>query len=68
MRKSDFLVGCAIACSLPAVPTLAQDTGASDDRQPSEIAAIARLDAASATPKAYPYFHQQRFERNPPPV
>ncbi len=29
---------------------------------------IARLDAASATPKAYPYFHQQRFERNPPPV
>lgn len=31
-------------------------------------AQIARLDAASATPKAYPYFHQQRFERNPPPV
>lgn len=29
---------------------------------------IARLDAASATPKAYPYFHQERFERNPPPV
>lgn len=29
---------------------------------------IARLDEASATPKAYPYFHQQRFERNPPPV
>ncbi len=31
-------------------------------------AQIARLDEASATPKAYPYFHQQRFERNPPPV
>ncbi len=31
-------------------------------------AQIARLDAASATPKTYPYFHQQRFERNPPPV
>lgn len=29
---------------------------------------VARLDEASATPKAYPYFHQQRFERNPPPV
>ncbi len=29
---------------------------------------IAKLDEASATPKAYPYFHQQRFERNPPPV
>jgi aryl-alcohol dehydrogenase-like predicted oxidoreductase len=31
-------------------------------------AQIAKLDEASATPKAYPYFHQQRFERNPPPV
>jgi aryl-alcohol dehydrogenase-like predicted oxidoreductase len=30
---------------------------------------IARLDAASATPKAYPYWHQAGFaERNPPPV
>lgn len=29
---------------------------------------IARLDEASAVPKAYPYWHQQRFERNPPPV
>ncbi len=30
---------------------------------------IARLDAASATPLAYPYFHQRGFtERNPPPV
>lgn len=31
-------------------------------------AQLAKLDEASATPKAYPYFHQQRFERNPPPV
>lgn len=29
---------------------------------------VAKLDAASATPKAYPYFHQERFERNPSPV
>jgi aryl-alcohol dehydrogenase-like predicted oxidoreductase len=30
---------------------------------------IARLDAASATPLAYPYWHQRGFtERNPPPV
>ena len=30
---------------------------------------IARLDAASATPPAYPYWHQRGFaERNPPPV
>lgn len=29
---------------------------------------IAALDAASAIPLAYPYFHQARFERNPPPV
>jgi aryl-alcohol dehydrogenase-like predicted oxidoreductase len=30
---------------------------------------IARLDAASATPLAYPYFHQRGFgERNPWPV
>jgi aryl-alcohol dehydrogenase-like predicted oxidoreductase len=30
---------------------------------------IARLDAASATPLAYPYWHQADFaERNPPPV
>jgi len=30
---------------------------------------IARLDAASATPLAYPYCHQRGFtERNPPPV
>jgi aryl-alcohol dehydrogenase-like predicted oxidoreductase len=30
---------------------------------------VARLDAASATPKAYPYWHQAGFaERNPPPV
>jgi aryl-alcohol dehydrogenase-like predicted oxidoreductase len=30
---------------------------------------IARLDAASATPVAYPYWHQADFaERNPPPV
>lgn len=30
---------------------------------------LARLDAASAVPKAYPYWHQNGFaERNPPPV
>lgn len=29
---------------------------------------VATLDAASATPLAYPYFHQTRFERNPFPV
>lgn len=30
---------------------------------------VARLDAASATPKAYPYWHQRVIlERNPPPV
>ena len=30
---------------------------------------VAKLDAASATPLAYPYWHQRGFaERNPPPV
>jgi len=29
---------------------------------------VARLDAASATPKAYPYWHQYGFNRNPFPV
>jgi len=29
---------------------------------------IARLDAASAKPRGYPYWHQAQFERNPPPV
>jgi aryl-alcohol dehydrogenase-like predicted oxidoreductase len=30
---------------------------------------IEKLDAASATPKPYPYWHQAGFaERNPPPV
>jgi aryl-alcohol dehydrogenase-like predicted oxidoreductase len=30
---------------------------------------IATLDAASAAPLAYPYWHQRQFaERNPPPV
>ncbi len=29
---------------------------------------VAQLDAASATPLAYPYFHQASFERNPSPV
>jgi aryl-alcohol dehydrogenase-like predicted oxidoreductase len=34
-----------------------------------EAGQVARLDAASATTVAYPYFHQMRFtERNPPPV
>ena len=32
-------------------------------------AQVAKLDAASARPKAYPYWHQDGFaERNPPPV
>jgi aryl-alcohol dehydrogenase-like predicted oxidoreductase len=31
-------------------------------------AQIERLDEASATPRAYPYFHQYGFERNPPPT
>ena len=30
---------------------------------------MAKLDAASATPRAYPYWHQRGFtERNPPPA
>jgi aryl-alcohol dehydrogenase-like predicted oxidoreductase len=29
---------------------------------------IQKLDAASQTPRAYPYFHQYGFERNPPPT
>ncbi len=29
---------------------------------------VARLDAASATPRAYPYWHQYGFDRNPFPV
>jgi aryl-alcohol dehydrogenase-like predicted oxidoreductase len=29
---------------------------------------VAKLDAASATPKSYPYWHQQGFGRNPSPV
>ena len=30
---------------------------------------VAKLDAASALPTAYPYWHQAQFaERNPPPV
>jgi aryl-alcohol dehydrogenase-like predicted oxidoreductase len=29
---------------------------------------LARLDAASATSKAYPYWHQSGFDRNPSPV
>ena len=29
---------------------------------------VAKLDAASATPKAYPYWHQYGFDRNPWPV
>ena len=29
---------------------------------------VARLDAASVTPRAYPYWHQQGFDRNPDPV
>ena len=29
---------------------------------------VARLDAASATPLPYPYWHQSQFERNPRPV
>lgn len=29
---------------------------------------VARLDAASATPRAYPYWHQYGFDRNPAPT
>jgi aryl-alcohol dehydrogenase-like predicted oxidoreductase len=29
---------------------------------------VAKLDAASETPKAYPYWHQYGFSRNPWPV
>lgn len=29
---------------------------------------VRKLDAASALPRAYPYWHQAHFERNPPPV
>ena len=29
---------------------------------------VRALDEASATPKAYPYFHQDGYERNPPPI
>jgi aryl-alcohol dehydrogenase-like predicted oxidoreductase len=29
---------------------------------------VSKLDAASATTPAYPYWHQRGFERNPPPV
>ena len=29
---------------------------------------VGKLDTASHTPLAYPYFHQASFERNPPPV
>lgn len=31
-------------------------------------AQVARLDAASATTRAYPYWHQEGFDRNPSPV
>ncbi|MES1261223.1 MAG: aldo/keto reductase, partial [Acidobacteriota bacterium] len=31
-------------------------------------AQIRTLDAASEKPRAYPYWHQNQFERNPPPV
>jgi aryl-alcohol dehydrogenase-like predicted oxidoreductase len=33
-----------------------------------DAAQIAKLDAASALPRPYPYWHQAQFERNPPPV
>ena len=29
---------------------------------------VAKLDAASAVPLAYPYWHQRGYERNPAPV
>jgi aryl-alcohol dehydrogenase-like predicted oxidoreductase len=46
---------------------LKQNLGAVDwNLTPSQVA---KLDAASATPLAYPYWHQRGFaERNPPPV
>ncbi len=46
---------------------LAQNLEAADWRLSREQ--VAKLDAASATPLAYPYWHQRDFaERNPPPV
>jgi aryl-alcohol dehydrogenase-like predicted oxidoreductase len=46
---------------------LAQNLAAADWALTAEQ--VARLDAASATPLAYPYWHQRDFaERNPPPV
>ena len=34
----------------------------------NNIQVIARLDAASATTRCYPYWHQYGFDRNPSPV
>jgi aryl-alcohol dehydrogenase-like predicted oxidoreductase len=46
---------------------LRQNLGAVDWRLSAEQ--IAKLDEASATTPAYPYWHQHQFaERNPPPV
>jgi aryl-alcohol dehydrogenase-like predicted oxidoreductase len=69
-------VALAWVLSRPTVSTVI--VGARNEQQLREnlgavgwtltAAQIAKLDEASATPKAYPYFHQQRFERNPPPV
>ena len=46
---------------------LAQNLQAADFRLTPEQ--VAKLDTASATPLAYPYWHQRGFtERTPPPV
>jgi aryl-alcohol dehydrogenase-like predicted oxidoreductase len=46
---------------------LRQNLGAVDWKLTAEQLAL--LDAASAVPLAYPYWHQRGFnERNPPPV
>jgi len=48
-------------------PQLTQNLGAIGWKLTADQ--ISRLDAASATPLAYPYWHQRGFaERNPPPV
>jgi len=45
---------------------LKQNLGAVDWKLTPEL--IAKLDAASASPLPYPYYHQATFERNPFPV
>jgi hypothetical protein len=50
------------------VPQLRDNLGATDVRLDADQ--MTRLDAASAVPPVYPYWHQRMTmaERNPPPV